>query len=64
MISGSEESLDTMKCAATDTTCLNEAKQLGKKVRIVEDNVLRCKVTDASCLKKAQTSGRPVEIID
>ncbi len=53
-----------MKCAVADRACLDEAKQSGKKVKIVDDDILRCKATDAGCLRRAKTSGQPVEIID
>ncbi len=60
-------SADTMKCTVADTGCLKQAKQLGKKVEIVDEaelEVFRCSVSDADCLKRAKASGKKVEIID
>ena len=57
----------TIKCVVTDVACLKEAKSLGKKVEIVDEedlDKLRCTVTDIECLQKAKRLGKQVEIID
>ncbi|MEX0830593.1 MAG: hypothetical protein WD032_10165 [Nitrospirales bacterium] len=57
----------TMKCVVTDVACLKEAKSLGKKVEIVDEedlDKLRCTVTDIECLQNAKRLGKQVEIID
>lgn len=56
-----------MKCVATDTNCLKRAKQVGKKVEIVDEaelDLLRCASTDTDCLKRAKALGKKVEITD
>jgi hypothetical protein len=58
---------DSVKCVATDTGCLKQAKAQGKKVELVDEaelDTLRCTATDADCLKRAKSTGKKVEIID
>jgi len=46
---------------------MKQAKQLGKKVDLVEEadlEVLRCSASDADCLKRAKAAGKKVEITD
>jgi hypothetical protein len=56
-----------VKCLATDTGCLKQAKAQGKKVEVVDEadlDTLRCATTDTECLKRAKSMGKKVEIID
>ena len=52
---------DSVKCVATDTSCLKQARVQGKKVEIVDEaelDTLRCAISDADCLKRAKSMGK------
>ena len=57
----------SVKCVATDVTCLQNAKAHGQTVVLVNEedlDTLRCSSTDASCLQRAKKLGKKVEITD
>src|SRR5262245_14183915 len=57
----------SVKCVATDVSCLQNAKAHGQTVEVVNEedlDTLRCSSTDAGCLQRAKTLGRTVEFTD
>ena len=57
----------SVKCVATDVSCLQNAKAHGQTVEVVNEedlDTLRCSSTDAGCLQRAKKLGKKVEITD
>src|SRR5262245_66348006 len=57
----------SVKCVASDVTCLQNSTAHGRTVVLVNEedlDTLRCSSTDASCLQRAKKLGKKVEITD
>jgi len=66
---GMNKTEEAVHCVATDQECLNQAKNQGKPVSIVNppatpSDSAKCLMTDTDCLKQAKAQGKKVELVE